>query len=255
MFSTLVLARYFLLETPPLSLLRHATLGQLKHHAKLYRNFPRYTMAADGIAVVTQRFAPVLVLAWFSPAIAGLYAFSVRAVRMPLLMVAHPVVGALRKEAMDRVHAGQSLFPLFLTTLRGLLAVSVVPFVILALFSEPIFVFVFGPQWAGAGQVVEILSPGILLEFIAIPTAVFFLVTDTQHLTFAVQLAGFAALVAAVAIGRYLFDDFITTCYLLSVAMVIANGAALWLAGSVSKRPTPTTSRTSGEAASVAASW
>jgi O-antigen/teichoic acid export membrane protein len=147
-----------------------------------------------------------------------------------MIVISTAVAGALRKEAIDRVHGGRSLRRLFALTTRTMALLSFVPFVVALLFAQPIFAFVFGRQWRDAGHVVQILSPGILLEFIALPLGVFFLVTDTQRYTLAIQVAGVALLVAALAMGKWYFDDFISTCYLVSGVMVCLNLVSIALA-------------------------
>jgi O-antigen/teichoic acid export membrane protein len=222
---------------------RTYSFGELRHEltrrtllltAREHLNFPRYSLAADAISVVMQQFIPVFVLALFNPAVAGLYAFSIRIVRVPLIVVATAVAGALRKEAIDQVHGGESLSPLFSVTVRTLFLLSVVPFVIVLLYGRPIFAMVFGHQWADAGRVVQILSPGILFEFVALPLTAFFLVTGSQRYTFAIQLTGFVLLVAALFVGKQYLHDFVGTCYLVSAVMVVVNLSSIVLAARVS---------------------
>jgi O-antigen/teichoic acid export membrane protein len=232
--SALALAWYFVREGGVVEVRSGLRPAHLRATARAHLNFPRYTLAADAITVVAQQFIPVFVLALFNPAVAGLYAFSIRVVRVPLIVVSTAVAGALRKEAIDRVHGGQSLRPLFAMTTKTLTLLSLMPFVVVLLFAQPIFAVVFGQQWAEAGRVVQILSPGILLEFIGLPLAVFFLVTDTQRYTLAIQAAGFLLLVSALAVGKWYFDDFISTCYLVSAAMLGVNLVSIVLAGRVS---------------------
>lgn len=210
-------------------------VGHLLATMREYRNFPRYTLGADAIAVVAQQFIPVFVLALFNPAVAGLYAFSIRVVRVPLIVVSTAVAGALRKEAIDLVHGGRSLARLFSITVGSLALLSLIPFVVVLLFAKPIFAIVFGRQWTGAGHVVQILSPGILLEFVALPLAAFFLVTNTQRFTLMIQATGFVLLVSALFLGKHYFDDFISTCYLVSGVMVVVNCMTILLAAKVAR--------------------
>jgi teichuronic acid exporter len=215
------------------------------HAARLYAtarehlNFPRYTLAADAINVVAQQFIPVFVLALYSPSVAGLYAFSIRVVRVPMIVLSTAVTGALRKEAIDLVHDGRSLAGIFRITLRTLALISLLPFVVVLLFAKPIFSVVFGHQWGDAGHLVQILSPGILLEFVALPFAVFFLVTNTQRYTLGIQTVGFLLLVLALYVGKHYFESFNTTCYLVSAVMVLVNTMSILLAAKVTRDRKP----------------
>jgi O-antigen/teichoic acid export membrane protein len=216
---------------------RETTWQQLLATAKEHVNFPRYTLGGDAISVLAQQFVPVFVLALFSPALAGLYSFSTRIVRVPLLIVSTAIAGALRKEAVDHVNGDGDLTSLFSATVRALFLIGFVPFVVLLLFSDQIFAVVFGNQWRDAGTVVRILSPGILFEFVAFPLSVFFLVTNRQRYTFRIQVTGFVLLVLALVIGKYRLNDFMATCYLLSAVMVVVNLTTIALTASVIGRP------------------
>jgi O-antigen/teichoic acid export membrane protein len=225
----------FLRDYSPRELIRQAALSRLRATARRYIKFPRYTLAADAVGVAMQQFIPVVVLAFFNPTLAGLYAFSMRVVRVPLIVVSSAVAGSLRKEAVDRLHGKGELARLVAMTTRNLFLLSLAPFLVIVLFGREIFGLVFGEQWLPAGALVQILSPGIMLEFIAFPLSVIFLVTNSQQYTFRIQAVGFLALLAALAIGRYYFDDFLATCYLISAVMVAVNGVTIALAGRVSR--------------------
>ena len=218
--------------------LAHARLANV---GRAYANFPRYSLPADLIAVVTQQFTPVFILALFSPALAGLYAFGLRIVRVPLLVISTAINAALRKHGVDHLASEGNLQSLFTGILWPLLVLGLIPFAMIALAGGWLFGAVFGPGWVAAGHVVQILSPGILLEFVALPLSVFFIITNNQRYMFVIQLCGFAALVGALVVGKYYFNDLLDTCYLLSAVMVLVNGASIVLSRKVAdrRRPSP----------------
>jgi O-antigen/teichoic acid export membrane protein len=235
--SCLVLAPWFARRHRVRDLRRHVHPAGMRATAAEHGNLPRYAMPADAVTLVAQQFVPVFVMAMFNPALSGLYAFSTRVVRTPLLVVSAAVAGALRKEAMDHAQSGRSLQPLFANTVRALFVVGLVPFVALVAAGPAIFALVFGPQWREAGHVVQILSPGLLLELVAFPLSAFFLMTRTQHYTLRVQAAGFVALVAAIYVGRHYLNDFASTAYLISLVLVGINLTSIVLARRVSRTP------------------
>jgi O-antigen/teichoic acid export membrane protein len=213
-----------------------ALAGQMRREvlrttALEHANFPRYTLGADAISVMAQQFTPVFITALFSPAAAGLYSFAVRVARVPLIIVSSAVASVLRKEAADRAGNPERLRALYRWSTTGLLVIAVVPFAVLVLMGPPMFRFVFGAEWAEAGRMARILSPGLALEFVALPLASFFLVTGTQRYSFRIQVAAFVALLGAVGIGRFWFNSIETLCALLAATMVGANVATIALAG------------------------
>jgi O-antigen/teichoic acid export membrane protein len=231
--SSVVFAALFFRRSRLSHLTDAMTVAGLRDTAVIYANFPKFALAADGINVAIQQFIPVFILALFNPVYAGVYSFASRIVRTPLVILATAITGALRKEAADRVHRGESLAALYADTTRSLFVLGILPFIVALLFGRQIFALIFGEPWADAGRVVQILSPGILLEFIAVPLSAFLLVTQNQRYTFRLQSLAFVLLLAALFLGRYYLGDFVASCYLISIAMVVANLSTILLAAQV----------------------
>jgi O-antigen/teichoic acid export membrane protein len=233
--SGALLAWFLLREGGFKDMRRAMTLHRLRTTARQFVNFPRYTLAADALNVLVQQFTPVFIMALFNPALAGLYSFSIRVVRVPMLVVSTAIGTVLRKEGVDHLDREGNLRALYAPIVRGLFLLGLVPFVIILIFGRQLFSVVFGSKWAEAGQLVQILSPGILLEFVALPLATFFLITNSQRYTFRLQLAGFVCLIAALLAGKTYLHSFMATCVLVSVVMVVVNLASIVLAARVSK--------------------
>lgn len=227
--ASVLIARAYLAEHPLAGITSRIRRSSFASLARRHVNFPCYALPADVVGLLSQRFVPVLVLAWFGATTAGLYAFAVRAVRLPLLAVAGPVVGALRKEAADRAREGQGLLRLFSKTTSTLTLLGIAPFAALAILGEEAFAFVFGAQWSEAGRMVEILTPGMMAEFISVPTSVFFLVTGTQHRALVGQAVGFGGMVGVLVAYRA-GGDFLIACHLLAGVMVATGALTMALA-------------------------
>ncbi len=220
-------------------LFRELTVRRMLVTARQFADFPRYTLGADAVNVVAQQFVPVFVLALFGPVTAGIYAFAIRIVRAPLLVISASISTALRREALDHLHEPLGLDRLMKHTTGTLMLFAAPPFLLASLYGPELFAVAFGAQWREAGRVVQILGPGIYFEFVALPLAVFFLVTRTQRYTFWIQIIGFALLVGALWMGRHLFGDFRSTCFLISGAMVIGNLLTIALARRVAQTSPP----------------
>jgi O-antigen/teichoic acid export membrane protein len=143
----------------------------------------------------------------------------------------------LRKEAADRSQSPARLQALYRKSVLSMAALSIVPLGILGLFGRPLFTLVFGRQWADAGTMAQILSPGLVLEFVALPLGIFFLVTGKQRYSFLVQLVALPAVLLAIGLGRYWLNDVLAMCALLAVAMFGANLAIIVLAGRAARQP------------------
>ena len=220
--------------TVPRHVTREMTADQLRETAVLHANFPRYSLAADALNIVSQQFAPVVLTALFTPVAAGLFAFSTRVVRVPVFIVSSAVITILRKHASDHLREHGTLWPVFRATAGGLALLAIVPFAFLVIFASSIFPALFGDKWADAAGVVRVLAPGIYLEFIALPVTVIFLITGHQRYAFRIQVVNVVLLGIVFIIGRWVLDSFTATCYLLSSTMVAINLFTIALAGRVS---------------------
>jgi O-antigen/teichoic acid export membrane protein len=211
------------------------TASNLQKTAWEFASFPRYALGADALGLVTLSFTPVLISAFFGPALAGVFAFSIRVVRLPMLVISTAIAGVLRKEGVDQLRRTGSVYSLYKSIVTGLLAVGLMPCIVMLIFGPEIFGVVFGAEWSEAGRVVQILSPGILLEFVAFPLTTLYLITDRQRITLKLQLLGTSLLFGVIVFGSVALDDFMATCFLISGVMVIVNLGSIALAGYVSR--------------------
>ena len=212
-------------------LLAHGRLTELRRTARQFAAFPKYTLPADLLATLSQTFVPVLILALFSPAAAGLFAFATRVVRVPTLVVSAAAASALRRGAPALAAHPDQLQRLLFRTVLLLTAVAVLPFAVLAVWGDVLFAFVFGAQWRVAGEMVQRLSPALLLEFVVSPLAVFFLVAKAQRSMLWIQSASVVALAAALMLGRSYSSNILDTSGFLSAALaftyLLMLGAAI----------------------------
>ena len=109
------------------------TAGNLRRTAWEFSNFPRYALGADALGLVTLSFTPVLISALFNPALAGVFAFSIRVVRLPMLVISTAIAGVLRKEGIDQLRRTGSVYSLYRSIVTGLLAVGLVPCIVMLL--------------------------------------------------------------------------------------------------------------------------
>lgn len=215
--------------------LRHVRIATLARTAREFVRFPLYALPADAVGVLILQFSPVVVLALFGAEPAGLFAFAVRVARAPLQVIATAVMNVSRNAFSDRIRSDGDLGTAVRRTWLAMLGAGVAPFVISLLFGEPLFAFIFGEEWRSAGRIVRVLSPGMLMEFVAFPLSAVFLAAGEQRMFLRVQMANLAMLVAALLIGHSVFGDFGITTYLVSGAMT-AGGVLTVAAATVTSR-------------------
>ncbi len=129
----------------------------------------------------------------FGVATMGLYAFTQRIMRAPILLLGSSLGQVFQQRISEAHHQGLPLRPLVVAQLRSL-ARWAVPFIVLAPLAPWAFAFVFGEQWREAGVYGLILMPWMVANFIVSPLSQLPLLLGRQRGAFAFGLAYQAAL-------------------------------------------------------------
>jgi O-antigen/teichoic acid export membrane protein len=216
--------------------IRHVRPATLARTAQEFVRFPKYALPADAVGVLILQFSPVVVLALFGAEPAGLFAFAVRVARAPLQVIATAVLNVARNVFSDRIRNNGDLRMAVRRTWLMMLGAGIVPLVLSLLFSEPLFAFVFGEEWRSAGRIMRVLSPGVLMEFVAFPMSAVFLAAGEQRTFMRVQMANLVMLIGALLIGSSVFENFEFATYLVSGAMTSGGVLVIAAATAVSRR-------------------
>ena len=151
---------------------------------------------------------PVLLLVVLaSPAIAGLYWFAARLLRMSVAALANAVRRVFFKGAVAIHQAGDCTRPFLIrvTLLLGL--AGILPMLVLAAKGPTMFAFAFGENWRIAGEYGRWLAIWCWFDLMAAPAGMLISVYAVQRLFFCADLVatviGGAALALAAANGRF----------------------------------------------------
>lgn len=169
--------------------------------AKQYREFPKVNLPHILIDNARELLIAFFVVEFFDQAIFGSYDHSFRMLKLPLVMVGAGIGQVFYNRCSKMFSQHEAIYPLLRKTTLILTGLSFLPFAIIFFFGEPLFVFVFGEQWAYSGHISEIIAPWLMVNFIASPTSTIPMVIGRQRLFFwlglistIIQLAGFGLL-------------------------------------------------------------
>ncbi len=210
-----------LLAAPPRQLARYADAFQR------YRHFPLYNLpSALGSAVA--KALPVMGLATlFGPVAAGCYEMANRTLGRPSALLGNQFYTVFYPKSVAQLARSGSVASIVEVWLPRLLLLLAPPFLLMALFGQSIFVFVFGPAWSEAGLYAAILAPAFFLGSVAIPIRVFNTLNQ-QRLAMIWQGSLVAGTAAAIALGAVTGND-VTTVSLISGVWALAYLAHLYM--------------------------
>ncbi|WP_171030944.1 MULTISPECIES: lipopolysaccharide biosynthesis protein [Pseudomonas] len=141
------------------------TCMSLKQVAYRYRDFPKYSMwatLANGISVNVLSF---LLSTFYSLAALGFYNLVQRVLAAPSAVVGSAIGQVFYQRASVELRESGNMRRSFRAAWLRLLAISIPPFLVIYLFAEPLFAWVFGENWRVAGTYAEILAPLFWIRF------------------------------------------------------------------------------------------
>ncbi len=139
-------------------------------NARKYRKFPQFsTWGAlfDNAALQM----PVLILTRFFDAyITGLFSFTFRVLNLPMSLLSTALSQVLFKKVVAIHHnSPEDLLYFILKIFFGLLAITI-PFLLISIFfGKIIFIFLFGENWAQAGEFAAFLAIAVSIRFAVSP--------------------------------------------------------------------------------------
>jgi O-antigen/teichoic acid export membrane protein len=163
-----------------------------------YKEFPYVNLPHTIVDATRELLIAFFVVQIFSQSFFGSYDLSFKMLRLPLILIGVSLGQIFYNKCSSLYANNKSIFPLLKKTTLLLSALSVIPFGVIFLFGEPIFIWVFGQQWGLAGQISEVLAPWLMANFVASPISTLPMILGKQVLFFwlgmlstIIQLVGF----------------------------------------------------------------
>ncbi len=169
--------------------LKSVTWGDIVSNMSRYREFPKFQMPSNLLNSLSQNIPLFMLSLLFSPAVAGLYSLTYRAMQTPTLLISSATRSVFYQRASKIYSEGGDIFPLYISTTVGLLKLFAIPFVVIVLFGQDIFSNIFGEEWREAGLIAEISVVWFYFGFISPPTTMTFNILNLQKVRLYIQIA------------------------------------------------------------------
>ncbi|MDA1141104.1 MAG: lipopolysaccharide biosynthesis protein [Planctomycetota bacterium] len=146
------------------------SVSRLKAVMSRYRRFPYFSTFSVALNRGAGGVPAILFASLYGPEVAGWLALGERALQGPMILLGQSVASVYVGEGADLLRKSpEELHSLFRTTARRLLFIGLIPIGALGLLGPYLFPFVFGSEWAEAGNYVQILAVSLLLQFVISP--------------------------------------------------------------------------------------
>jgi O-antigen/teichoic acid export membrane protein len=163
--------------------------SEFKKQILKWKDFPLYN-ASSGIIENIGRSIPIWALLWLWTAEeTGFFSLATRILALPVTLIAASYGQVLYRQLVDWwPHQKQMAAKWIYKTWLSLAAIAILPAIILMVYGEPIFVILFGKQWAGIGNFLIYLTPVFMIMGLVLPTSQLFLVARKQQILLSISL-------------------------------------------------------------------
>lgn len=182
--------------------------------ARRYIKFPKFEMPASLFNTMSYESVYLVMPVLFGVMLSGLYFLVFRVLMAPAALVGNAILEVFRNRAIEDIRKHGNCRSLFIKTMLSLLVLGVIPSLIIILFGQEIFLFVFGPLWEKAGVYAEILMPMVFLRFASAPLSYMFFIREKLKVDMVLQFFYFFMVTISLLLGWYFSDPILMTIFL-----------------------------------------
>ena len=193
------------------------SLENIRKQAIIYKDFPLVNSLQALIDQVKESGIILIITSLFTSSILGMYSFGYRVISVPLGLVSYSVSQIYFQNTTTLYSNLKPISPFLFTILKKLVLISVFVFILIILFIEPLFVFVFGSNWADAGTYIKYLSPYLAMSFIVSPISMLPIILKKQKKNFVFSTIFNILLLSSMVLGGVLTRNIYITILIYSV--------------------------------------
>lgn len=184
----------------------------LWHTLVEYKNFPKYS-TLEALSNSGGTHLPVIIIASLlvGPE-AGFLMLASRVMAVPIALIGGAVSQVYLSRAPAEFRAG-NLGVFTLEVVAGLFKSGVALLFLIGSVSPFLVPYVFGSDWARTGELVLIMTPWFVMQFISSPVSMTLHVTGQQRTALGLQLIGLIMRVGAVLVGLYFAQNIVVELF------------------------------------------
>lgn len=161
-------------------LFKSVNIERIKKNAKIYTDFPKYTMWQGFLDLVNASGVIFILSSFYGVAVVGLYTFTLGILQKPTRMIGTAVSQVFYQSASKKVADSKPIYNDTLKLFKNLVIIGGIIFLPFLIAGPKIFSVVFGEKWWDAGVIAQIITPWLFLRFIASPLANIAMIKNKQ---------------------------------------------------------------------------
>lgn len=217
----LILGREPLLRLDDLRLKKHLAV------MRKYASFPRYDLPAVALNALSNQLPIFWIPRFFGLAQLGQYTLAMGLLEMPMRLFGYSLSNTFYQKAA-RTYERQGSAALVAITQRmmlGIGAASLIPLIIIGLYAEPVFIWIFGERWALSGALSSALAIYYFARLAVEPVVPVLRVLKAQRGYFRFQAGLFVLRLGTLAVAMAAELDLLRSISLYAVSNALGYGA------------------------------
>lgn len=198
--------------------LKALTKRNLAYSMKKYKQYPLLStpeVFANNIGV---QFPILFISAYYLSEESGFLLLAMKVMQAPMALVGGSISQVFYSEVAELTQT-EDKKKLVERTLVALLKIGVGPILFVGIIAEPLFLVVFGNDWARAGTLVSWCSIWFALQFVSSPVSMIMHVQHKQKSMLMLTLLGGVVRVFPVVFFAFYFNDFVAEVYAVTGAV------------------------------------
>ena len=180
-----------------------------------YKRFPKYSIFESLANSASIQLPVIFIAAMAVGPEAGYLLLATRVLFAPMNLIGGAVSQVYISRAPDELRAN-TLGEFTIKIIGGLVKTGVGPIIFLGILAPSVFPLVFGDGWKRAGDLVFLLTPWCVMQFLVGPISMALHVGNHQRTALLLQLVGFIARVGSIIVAGYLQPGWLVETYALS---------------------------------------
>lgn len=184
---------------------------------KRYKKFPKYEMPATVLNITSYELVYIIIPIYFSSVTAGLYFLVFRVLMTPIGFIGSAITEVFKNRAIEDLNKYNSCRRIYKKIFLLLFSIGIFPLLIVTIWGQSIFSFIFGEEWKEAGLYAQILAPLALFRLISSPLSYLFIIKEKLELDLLIQFIFFILVLISLFIS-YFYSSSMILVSLLSVS-------------------------------------
>jgi len=206
---------------------RSVSWKTMRHGVVRYKKFPLIDIWGALLNTISWQIPTLMLAAFFSPAVVGLYAMGNSVVRAPLNLVGGSIAKVFFQKASE-AKTNEIITNVTERVFERLVAFGLFPLLMLSLVGEDLFHVILGAKWAEAGVYTQILAPWMFFTFISSPLSTLFLIFERQGTALIFQLALFLSRFISLYIGGRLGSVYMALLFFTFSGVIVYGSLCFW---------------------------